>query len=80
MFGKAGRKQHNITGVAPNEPKLARVDKVVRADHRQGCGVGGWSSGVVRDNKVIRSELCECKQKHALYKYPPGKLLDAKCL
>ena len=42
-----GAEQHNITEAAPNELKLARVGKVIRAGYRQGDGVRGCSSGVV---------------------------------
>ena len=39
---EAGRaEQHIITEAAPNELKLGRVRKVMRAGHRQGGGVGG---------------------------------------
>ena len=33
-------KQRNISETAPNEPKLARVGKVMRAAHRQRGGIG----------------------------------------
>ena len=42
-----GAEQHNITEAAPNELKLARGGKEMRAGHRQGGGVGGCLSGIV---------------------------------
>ena len=43
---------------------LTRVGKVMRDGHRQGGGVRGCSSGVVRENKIVPSELSEFKRTH----------------
>ena len=36
----------------------------MRARHRQGGGVGGCSSGVVRENHILGSELSDCRRTH----------------
>ena len=38
---------------------MATVGKVNRTGYRQGCGVGGCSSGAVRENGIVGSELSE---------------------
>ena len=56
------------------------VRKVMRADHRQGGGVGGCSSGVVCENDLVGSEFSEGMRTHTLLKYALGKPLEAKLL
>ena len=53
---------------------LASVGKVMRAGHRQGGGVGGCSSGVVRENKIVVPELSKGKRTHTLFEIRWGSL------
>ena len=41
---------------------------------------GGCSSGVVRENNIVGSELSECRPTHTLFEYPLGKPLEVKLL
>ena len=54
----------------------------MRAGHRQGGGVGGCSSGVVRENNIVGLELFGCRRTHTrtLFKYSLGEPLEAKFL
>ena len=52
----------------------------MRGGHRQGGGVGGWSSGVVCENNFVGSEFSEGMRTHTLFEYPLGKPLEAKLL
>ena len=53
---------------------------MTRALHRQGGGVRGRSSGFVSDEKIVGSELSECKRAHTLFEYTLGKRLEANLL
>ena len=50
---------------------------MTRAGHRLGGGVGGCSSGPVRREKIVRSELSECRRTQTLFEYPLGNPLEA---
>ena len=52
----------------------------MRAGHRQGGGIGGCPSGVVRENNIVGSEFSECRRTHTLFEYLLGKPLEAKLL
>ena len=56
-----GAEQHNVTEAAPNELKLGEV---MRASYRQGGGVGGYRSGIVREINIVGSEFSECRWTH----------------
>ena len=45
---------------------LVRVRKVMKAGHWQGGSVGGCSSGVVWENRIVGSEFSECRRTHRL--------------
>ena len=50
---------------------------MMRVGHRQGGGVGGCSSGIVREITIIGWEFSECGRTHTLFGYPLGKSLEA---
>ena len=60
---------------------MARVGKVMIAFHQQGGGVRGCSSGFVRENSIVGSELAERRRTYTRFEYYPlGKPLEAKLL
>ena len=52
----------------------------MRAGHRLGGGVGGYSSGIVWGEKNVGSQFSECRDTHIVFEYPLGKALEAKLL
>ena len=53
---------------------------MMRADHRQGGGVGGCSSGVVCETCIVCSDFSEGMRTHTLFEYPLGTPFEHKLI
>ena len=64
--GRTSGTANHQRGGAKRAQNLVRVGKVMRVGHRQGHGVGGCSSGVVRENHIVGSEFSEGMRTHTV--------------
>ena len=52
LSSEGGEMPQSFTQAAPNEPKLGKGGKVVRARHRLGGGVGGGETGTREKDSI----------------------------
>ena len=77
MLDVAGERQHSIREAALNEMNLDVSGYVMTAGHLVGGGVGESSSGIVRGDKIVDSELSQCKRTHT-FRISAGEAFRSK--